>query len=181
MFDLHPPGYLPGAMAISGDDRRRAPNPGASDSPTTAMSPPWSGAPSADIRPPLRAEAVATPQDAARLRHELAAWLTLDVPDEPLEDLVLAAYEAIANAAEHAYADHPDTAGPIRLHAHRHHDCVTVAVIDQGTWRIPTGQGFRSRGLALMHLLVPDVHIGPNNTGTTVQLRMWLPEGGLAQ
>ncbi len=128
-----------------------------------------------DIRPPLRTEAVATARDAARLRHELAAWLAVDVPDEPLEDLVLAAYEAIANAAEHAYADRTDTAGPIRLHAHRGPDRVTVAVADEGTWRIPTGRGFRSRGLALMHLLVPDFHIGPNEIGTTVHLRMWLP------
>lgn len=167
-------------MAISGDDRRRVPDPDPPDSPTTETSPPWGGEPLDDIRPPLRAEAAATPHDAARLRHELAAWLALDVPDEPLDDLVLATYEAIANAAEHAYADHTNTAGPIRLHAHRYHNCVTVTVTDEGTWRIPTGQGFRSRGLALIRLLVPDVHIGPNHTGTTVHLRMWLPTSGLA-
>lgn len=80
-------------------------------------SPPWGGEPLDDIRPSLRAEAAATPRDAARLRHELAAWLALDVPDEPLEDLVLATYEAIANAAEHAYADHIDTAGPVHAPA----------------------------------------------------------------
>ena len=166
-------------MTISGDDRRRAHDPAPSDSSTTGTSPPW-GEPLDDIRPPLLVHAVATPRDAARLRHELAAWLARDVPDEPLEDLVLATYEAIANAAEHAYADHADTAGPIRLHAHRSHNFVTVAVIDEGTWRVPTGQGFRRRGLALMHLLVPDVHIGRNSIGTSVHLRMWLPESGLA-
>jgi anti-sigma regulatory factor (Ser/Thr protein kinase) len=168
-------------MAISGEDRRREPDPAPVDWPMTGTSPPWGGEPLDDIRPPLRADAVATPQDAARLRHELAAWLSLDVPDEPLEDLVLATYEAIANAAEHAYVDHIDTAGPIRLHAHRRPACVTVTVVDEGTWRMPTGQGFRSRGLALMHLLVPDLHIGPNEIGTTVHLRMWLPVSGLAQ
>jgi serine/threonine-protein kinase RsbW len=168
-------------MAISGDNRRRLPNPAPPDSPTTGTNPPWSDEPPNDIRPPLSADAVATPQEAARLRHELAAWLALDVPDEPLEDLLLATYEAIANAAEHAYADHTDTAGPIRLQAHRRPDCITVAVVDEGNWRIPTGKGFRSRGLALMHLLVPDIHIGPNDIGTTVHLRMWLPENGLAQ
>ncbi len=180
MFDLHPPGYLPGTMAISGDDWRRVPDPDPPDSPTTETGPPWGGEPLDDIRPPLRAEAVATPQDAARLRHELATWLALDVPDEPLEDLILATYEAIANAAEHAYADHTSNAGPIHLHAHRTRDCVVITVTDEGKWRIPTGERFRSRGLALMHLLVPDVHIGPNHTGTAVHLRMWLPTGGLA-
>jgi anti-sigma regulatory factor (Ser/Thr protein kinase) len=166
-------------MTISGDDRRRAHDPAPSGSSTTGTSPPW-GEPVDDIRPPLLVHAVANPRDAARLRHELAAWLARDVPDEPLEDLVLATYEAIANAAEHAYADHADTAGPIRLHAHRSHNFVTVAVIDEGTWRVPAGQGFRRRGLALMHLLVPDVHIGRNGIGTSVHLRMWLPESGPA-
>lgn len=180
MFGLHPPGYLPGTMAISGDDRRRVPDPDPPDSPTTNPSPPWAGEPLDDIRPPLSAQGAATPQDAAWLRHELAAWLALDVPDEPLDDLVLATYEAIANAAEHAYANHTNTAGPIHLHAHRTRDCVVITVTDEGKWRIPTGERFRSRGLALMHLLVPDVHIGPNHTGTTVHLRMWLPTSGLA-
>jgi serine/threonine-protein kinase RsbW len=167
-------------MTISGDDRRRTHDPAPSGWSTTGTSPPW-GEPLDDIRPPLLVRAVATPQDAARLRHELAAWLARDVPEEPLEDLVLATYEAIANAAEHAYADHTDTAGPIRLHAHRSYNFVTVAVIDEGKWRVLTDQGFRRRGLALMHLLVPDVHIGTSSAGTSVHLRLWLPEGGLAQ
>ena len=180
MFDLHLPGYLPGTMAISGDDWRRVPDPDPPHPPSTDTSPPWGGEPLDDIRPPLSVEATATPQEAARLRHELAAWLALDVPDEPLEDLVLAAYEAIANAAEHAYANHTNPEGPIRLHAHRTRDCVLITVGDEGTWRVPSGQGFRSRGLALMRLLVPDVHLGPNHTGTAVHLRMWLPTSGLA-
>ena len=166
-------------MAITGDDLGRVSNPDPSEPWTTDPSPPWHGETLDDIRPPLSAEAAATPHDAARLRHELAAWLALDVPDEPREDLVLAAYEAIANAAEHAYANHTNNAGPIHLHAHRARDCVYITVADEGTWRIPTGQGFRSRGLALMNLLVPDFHIGPNHTGTAVHLRMWLPTSGL--
>jgi serine/threonine-protein kinase RsbW len=133
-----------------------------------------------DVRPPLSAEAVATARDAARLRRELYAWLALDVPDEQLDDLILAAYEAIANAAEHAYADHTDGAGPIHLRAHRFDDCVCVAILDEGRWRVPAGQRFRSRGLALMRLLVHDVHISANGTGTAVDLRTWLPTGGLA-
>ena len=181
MFGLHPPGYPLGTMAISGDDRRRVPDPDPPDSPSTATSPPWGSEPLDDVRPPLSAEAAATPQDAARLRHELAAWLALDVSDEPLEDLILATYEAVAIAAEHAYADHTDTAGAIHLYAHRARDRVFITVTDEGKWRIPTGQRFRSRGLALMHLLVPDVHIGPNHTGTAVRLSMWLPTSGLAK
>ena len=166
-------------MDTGGDDQRLVPGSHPTDQPTTDQPPFGHTEHRDDIRPPLSAEAVATAHDAARLRRELAAWLAPDVPDEPLDDLVLAAYEAIANAAEHAYADHPDSAGPIHLHAHRTRDCVTVTVTDEGTWRVPTGRGFRSRGLALMHLLVPDLQIGPNGTGTAVRLRMRLPTSGL--
>jgi anti-sigma regulatory factor (Ser/Thr protein kinase) len=123
-------------MAISDDGVRRVLNPDTPVPPTAQTSPPWGGERLIDIRPPLHAEAVATSLDAARLRHELAGWLALDVFDEPLDDLVLATYEAIANAAEHAYADHPHAAGLIRLSAHRSHNCVTVAVADEGKWRI---------------------------------------------
>jgi hypothetical protein len=45
-----------------------------------------------DVRAPLIVHAMATAHDAARLRHELTAWLAVDVPDDPLDDLVLAAY-----------------------------------------------------------------------------------------
>lgn len=140
MFGPHSPGYLPCTMAISDDDRRQVPDTDPPDSSTTETSPPWAAGPLDDIRPPLLAAAAATPQDAARLRHELAAWLALDVPDEPLEDLVLATYEAIANAAEHAYADHTDAAGPLHLRARRTSDCVVITVTDEGEWRTPVGR-----------------------------------------
>jgi anti-sigma regulatory factor (Ser/Thr protein kinase) len=167
-------------MSTSGDDQRRVPGPHPSNPSTTNQPAVCDDERLDDIRPPLTAEAVATAHDAARLRHELSAWLALDVPDEQLDDLVLAAYEAIANAAEHAYADSTDGAGPIHLRAHRYDDCVCVCVVDEGRWRVRTGQRFRSRGLPLIRLLVSDVHIGPSRTGTTVHLRMWLPTGVLA-
>ena len=166
-------------MNNSGDDQQ-APGPRPRNPLSTDRPPFRAGERLDDVRSPLSAEAVATARDAARLRHELSAWLAIDVPDEQLDDLILAAYEAIANAAEHAYADHTDTAGPIHLRAHRFDDCVCIAVLDEGRWRVPVGQRFRSRGLALMHLLVHDVHISPNGTGTAVDLRTWLPAGRLA-
>jgi len=167
-------------MSISGDDQRWMPGPHPSDPSTTDQPTVCDDERLDDVRPPLSAEAVATAHGAARLRHELSAWLALDVPDEQLDDLILAAYEAIANAAEHAYADRTDGAGPIHLRAHRYDDCVCVTVVDEGSWRVRTDQRFRSRGLTLIRLLVSDVHIGPSRTGTAVHLRMWLPTGVLA-
>ena len=158
----------------TGDDLRQPPGTDPSDPGSTDGVPSWVDEVRNDVRSPLSAEAVATPHDATRLRHELTAWLAVDVPDDPLDDLTLAAYEAIANAAEHAYADHIDGARPIHLHARRAHDCVSVVVIDQGTWRTPTGERFRSRGLAIMRRLVRDVHISRSRSGTAVHLRMWL-------
>jgi serine/threonine-protein kinase RsbW len=130
-----------------------------------------------DLRSPFTATAMATAHDAARLRHELTAWLAVDVPDDLLDDLVLAAHEAIANAAEHAYTGHGDDPQPIHLDARRAHDRVSVIITDEGTWRTPTGAPFRSRGLAVMHLLIHDVHISRGPTGTVVHLRLWVPCG----
>jgi anti-sigma regulatory factor (Ser/Thr protein kinase) len=161
-------------MHSDGGGQEQAPGFDLAGSSTTGQDPPWVDEVLDDVRSPFTATAVATAYDAARLRHELTAWLAVDVPHDPLDDLVLAAYEAIANAAEHAYPDHGDGARPIHLHARRAHDRVLVVITDEGTWRTPTGERFRSRGLAVMHLLVHDVHISRRPTGTVVHLRMWL-------
>jgi serine/threonine-protein kinase RsbW len=150
----------------------------AASSTTTDGVPAWVDEVMDDLRPPFMATALATAQDATRLRHELTAWLAVDVSDDQLDDLVLAAYEALANAAEHAYPDRGDGARPIHLDARRAQDCVLVVITDEGTWRTPTGEHFRSRGLAVIHRLVPDVHISRGPTGTVVHLRMWLPPDG---
>jgi serine/threonine-protein kinase RsbW len=151
------------------------------DHATTNQPPAWVDEVLEDVRAPLIVHAVATAHDAARLRHELTAWLAVDVPDDPLDDLVLAAYEAIANATEHAYPDSADRDRPVHLHARRAPDCVSVVITDEGTWRTPTRERFRSHGLAVIHLLIHDVHISRSDTGTTVHLRMWLSADDPAQ
>lgn len=123
------------------------------------------------MRPPLFIDTEASARSITGVRREFTAWLAIDVTGEPLHDLVLAVYEAVANSAEHAYADHPDNSGPVRLLARRTRDVVLVTVADDGAWRAPTGQPFRSRGLALIRALVQDVHITRGPHGTMVQLR----------
>ena len=166
-------------MQSDGDGQGQVPDfDPASSSTTTDGVPAWVDEVMDDLRPPLMATAVATAQDATRLRHDLTAWLAVDVSDDQLDDLVLAAYEALANAAEHAYPDLGGGARPIHLDARRAQDCVLVVITDEGTWRTPTGERFRSRGLAVIHRLIPDVHISRGPTGTVVHLRMWLPTDG---
>lgn len=134
--------------------------------------PHWTRQPTEDIRPPLRAEAVATAHNATALRRQFHDWLALDLPTHVVGDLVLAVYEAIANAAEHAYADHPP--GSVQLEAHRAADHILIAVSDQGRWRAPTGDGFRGRGISLMRLLTQNIHTRCDHRGTVVHLRLEL-------
>ncbi len=134
--------------------------------------PHWIHQPTEDIRAPLWAEALATVHNATALRRQFHDWLALDLPTDVVGDLVLAVYEAIANAAEHAYVDHRP--GSVRLEAHRAADHILIAVSDQGRWRTPTGGGFRGRGMHLMRLLTPNVHTHCDHRGTVVHLRVEL-------
>lgn len=134
-----------------------------------------------DIRAPLQAEVVATVHNATVLRRQLLDWLILDLPIDTVGDLVLAVYEAIANAAEHAYADHADGPGPMRLDARRAADHVLIAVSDEGRWRAPTGAGCRGRGIPLMRLLAQNVHTHRDHRGTVVHFRVELRASIFAQ
>jgi anti-sigma regulatory factor (Ser/Thr protein kinase) len=137
--------------------------------------PRWIRQPTEDVRAALRAEAVATAHNATALRRLLHDWLAVDLPTNVVDDLVLAGYEAIANASEHAYAGHTDGPGLVRLEAHRAADHILITVADQGRWRAPTGAGFRGRGIPLMRLLTQNVHTRCDHSGTVVHLRAELP------
>lgn len=138
----------------------------------TEEGPEWTRQQSADIRAPLRAEATATVANATALRRQFRDWLALDLPAHLVGDLVLAVYEAIANAAEHAYVQHRP--GSMQLEAHRAADHILVAVSDQGRWQTTAGDGFRGRGIQLMHLLTHHIHTRCDHRGTVVHLRVEL-------
>lgn len=135
----------------------------------------WAGDRPAQSRAPLHVTGPATGPTAARARREFAAWLAVDLAAGDLfDDLVLVVYEALANAADHAYLG-ADT-GPVVLLAQRSSNTVHITVSDRGTWRAPqAAPALRGRGLALIRLLVPDVHIDRAAEGTTVHLRAALP------
>ena len=129
----------------------------------------------------------ADPFGAAHARVELARWLQLHfvLTAERLNDIVLAVNEALANAADYAYAAEPGT-----MDMDATYDSVqqtlAVTIADRGTWRpadspsnaLPTGR--RGRGIALIHALADRVTIETADSGTEVTL-VWnavLPAGG---
>lgn len=85
-------------------------------------------------------------------------------------DLGLAVYEALANAAEHAYPpDHPDPV--VRLRAGLDAGRVQIIISDRGVWSPPGDDlGDRGRGLAMMRHLAADVDIDPGPQGTVVEM-----------
>jgi serine/threonine-protein kinase RsbW len=107
----------------------------------------------------------------ALVRRELKVWAStvgLSVPDA--DGLLLASYEALANAAEHAYSGH----GPrvVDLVATKQNGYVEVTVRDYGCWRPePADPGFRGRGLLMIRNLAHDAEIRKEPDGTTVRMR----------
>lgn len=122
--------------------------------------------PASDARTVVRAKAA--------LNH----WLDERCPAGlfPTDDVLLAVYEALANAAEHAYV----TSGSVELGAH--YDVVSetlfVVVHDYGRWQPPsTGtqtemgrHNIRGRGIPLMRALSDDTAVAAGPHGTTVAL-----------
>lgn len=122
------------------------------------------------------ADAVADPERAAEIRRDFSEWLyqhfTLDAARAC--DIVLAVNEAMANAAEYAYAA---AERPGVMHVHAHYDessaTLTVTVSDHGAWHssdAATNQLRRGRGIPLMHALADRATVDSSPAGTQVCL-----------
>ncbi|WP_232070249.1 ATP-binding protein [Mycobacterium noviomagense] len=121
----------------------------------------------------------ADPVAAAQMRSELRNWLAQHFApdDERVNDVLLAVYEAMANAVEFAYLGRPET-GTVELSATRASDCLTVTVSDHGKWHWPTADPedpsptsrLRGRGIPLMKSLADEAKIHTSETGTRVHL-----------
>ena len=86
----------------------------------------------------------ATAERLVGLRKALARWAAgTSLADERQEDLLLAAYEAMANSAEHAYPD--GEGGPLEVTARCEADELTVVVADEGSWKTPESGGDPAR------------------------------------
>ncbi len=120
-------------------------------------------------------DVTADPAAATQLRQLLAEWLGEHVPTagERADAITLAAYEALANAVEHAYVGRPET-GTMSLRATYHpgDKQLHVTVQDQGHWLEPTPatSRLRGRGIALMQALSDHPRINPGPGGTIVNL-----------
>jgi len=128
----------------------------------------------------VRKRIVADPSSAARTRAEFASWLDrhFTLGAERFNDLLLAVYEAVANAAEFAYIDAAQS-GTMDVSAAYDVDSDTLAVTvnDRGRWRhnVPaTTPGprwqLRGRGIPLMHALADEAIIHGTPHGTNVRL-----------
>jgi serine/threonine-protein kinase RsbW len=127
--------------------------------------------------PRLDVTVPATMQNATALRRTFSRWIHRFSAHDAAEDLTLAVYEALTNAAEHAFTAHRTT-GSIWLHAIVADGQITVTVTDNGSWRYPTNSGgYRGRGLPLIHQLTTEAHVAPSPYGTTVRLRRQLLVG----
>lgn len=131
----------------------------------------------AEVDEALHLVVPATPEHVGRLRRAVRRWLRSVLGDEDedaVDNLTLAASEALENAAEHAYAGH-DEVGTMTLSARRDDTpdrAVVITVSDTGRWRAPADStGYRGRGLALIGELTDAHEVQPGPTGTTVTFR----------
>lgn len=125
-------------------------------------------APQLDITVP------ATTQHATALRRTFRRWVDGLLADHAAEDFTLAVYEALTNAAEHAFVAH-QAPGSVWLRALVADGQITVTVTDNGSWRRPANSGsHRGRGLPLIHQLTTQAYIAPSPYGTTVRLQRQL-------
>src|ERR1700759_3982912 len=114
---------------------------------------------------------------ATRLRRAFAQWLReqFAVDEVKVCDVVLAVYEALANAAEVAYLNSPDGKGVlIEADYSSRANRVEVIVSDPGRWRPidpAVGSNPRGRGIPLMESLADRAVIEKQTSGTVVQLR----------
>jgi anti-sigma regulatory factor (Ser/Thr protein kinase) len=108
------------------------------------------------------------------VRVALGAWLAeLGADPATTADLVLAASESIANAAEHGSGLRSTDKVAISARVERRADGadeIVVFVRDQGRWKDPGPPADRGRGLLIMRGLVDDVRVVAGE-GTTVVLR----------
>ena len=102
------------------------------------------------------------------VRDALRAWLSgVELERSEAEEVVLATWEACANAIEHAVEP---VAGIVVVHANIEDSLIRVTVGDTGRWAPPSEREDRGLGLQLMDSLVTSVVVTESPTGTTVTL-----------
>jgi serine phosphatase RsbU (regulator of sigma subunit)/anti-sigma regulatory factor (Ser/Thr protein kinase) len=107
-------------------------------------------------------------------REALRLWLaTAPIGEMDAYDVVLAAWEASANATEHSLSE-----SGFRLQAQLVENTVRIVVEDMGAWAPPAARPDRGRGLQLMRALMSSVEVesGPRGTRVTLEKRLLVEE-----
>lgn len=125
----------------------------------------------AELLVTLPAEAVSIGVVRRRLREWMDGW---DWPDEPVDEVVMAVNEAVANVVDHAYRDEVER-GSVHVYAWITTDGagrrVVVSITDRGRWRpAPHDPGHRGRGLLMMSSCMASLHIEHSSGGTAVTM-----------
>jgi serine/threonine-protein kinase RsbW len=108
-------------------------------------------------------------------RHLLTAWARdAGLNASQVDDLALAAYEAMANVVDHAY---DEAGGVFDLHACRQGGLVIVTVADHGQFKPPAdgGRSLRGRGLLLIERAALEFELTPLAVGTRVRMTWPVP------
>nr|WP_240449097.1 SpoIIE family protein phosphatase [Streptomyces harenosi] len=120
---------------------------------------------------PLEMAFRAESSELAHVRQTLRSWLNqCQLPPQMVQNVLVAAGEACANAVEHGHRDTPgDT---VRLRAEAFVDDLRLVISDTGRWKTPQPDrnGHRGRGVTLMRALMQNVTITPGPAGTTVDM-----------
>ncbi len=117
---------------------------------------------------PLRLRVPGDLDSLGLVRDAVRTWLTGTTLDrDERHEVVLAVWEACANAVEHAL---PSGDGHVDIRAETTPSGVKVVVADDGAWRAPTTRADRGLGLRLMHSTMTAVDVAPGSSGTRVTL-----------
>lgn len=126
-----------------------------------------------DLRVPSDVDSMSTVRDALRV------WLAgTPLERSEAEGLVLATWEALANAVEHAIDPSERT---VRVRAGLEDSTVRVVVDDFGAWRPESSRSSRDDrgfGLTLMQALVSSMRVDRRESGTTIVLEKALGTDG---
>ncbi len=103
-----------------------------------------------------------------QMRAELTRWLgELGAGPDTSHDVLLAVWEACANAIEHAQGPSNPT---FTVHGDEEDDLLTLRIADSGHWQASTGTAGRGFGLPLMRGLMDRVDVVHEDGGTVVVL-----------
>jgi serine phosphatase RsbU (regulator of sigma subunit)/anti-sigma regulatory factor (Ser/Thr protein kinase) len=110
------------------------------------------------------------------VRDSVRVWLEgTSLDDSDVRDVVLATWEACANAVEHARDPADDY---VTVNASLTESAVQITVDDTGGWAPPAERSDRGLGLRLMHATMTSVDIATDGGGTKVTLEKSLGEAG---